>query len=70
MGHSNPQQILGVLGGGQLGRMLIQSAISYNQDIHILDPDSNAPCKDIAQKFVQGSLKDFDQVYPLGSTVT
>lgn len=66
MGHSNPQQILGVLGGGQLGRMLIQSAISYNQDIHILDPDSNAPCKDIAQKFVQGSLKDFDQVYAFG----
>jgi 5-(carboxyamino)imidazole ribonucleotide synthase len=62
--HSHP--ILGVLGGGQLGRMLIQSAISYNQDIHILDPDPNAPCKDLAQQFTVGSLKDFDQVYAFG----
>lgn len=58
--------ILGVLGGGQLGRMLIQSAINYNQDIHILDPDPNAPCKDLAQKFTVGSLKDFDTVYAFG----
>jgi len=66
MGHSNPQQILGVLGGGQLGRMLIQSAINYNQDIHILDPDPNAPCKDIAQQFTVGSLKDYAAVYAFG----
>ena len=59
-------QLLGVLGGGQLGRMLIQSAINYNQDIHILDPDPNAPCKDIAQQFQVGSLKDFDTVYAFG----
>ena len=59
-------QLLGVLGGGQLGRMLIQSAINYNQDIHILDPDPNAPCKDIAQHFQVGSLKDFDTVYAFG----
>jgi 5-(carboxyamino)imidazole ribonucleotide synthase len=58
--------ILGVLGGGQLGRMLIQSAINYNQDIHILDPDPNAPCKDIARHFQVGSLKDFDTVYSFG----
>ena len=58
--------ILGVLGGGQLGRMLIQSAVNYNQDIHILDPDPNAPCKDICQRFTAGSLKDFDTVYAFG----
>ena len=39
---------LGVLGGGQLGRMMIQSAIDFNLDIHVLDPDENAPCKNIA----------------------
>lgn len=67
MALQNPQsKILGVLGGGQLGRMLIQSAINYNQDIHILDPDPNAPCKDISQKFTIGSLKDFDIVYAFG----
>lgn len=66
MPTKSPSQILGVLGGGQLGRMLIQSAINYNQDIHILDPDANAPCKDIAQRFQVGSLKDFDTVYSFG----
>ncbi len=63
MAKSSTSRILGVLGGGQLGRMLIQSAINYNHDIHILDPDPNAPCKDLSQKFTVGSLKDFDTVY-------
>ncbi len=66
MAQTNSSRILGVLGGGQLGRMLIQSAINYNQDVHILDPDENAPCKDIAQKFTKGSLKDFDTVMAFG----
>lgn len=60
------QKTLGILGGGQLGRMIIQSAINYNIDIHILDPDSNAPCKSICQKFIQGGLTDFDTVYAFG----
>lgn len=66
MTQSSQAKVLGVLGGGQLGRMLIQSAINYNQDIHILDPDPNAPCKDIAQKFTVGSLKDFNTVMAFG----
>jgi 5-(carboxyamino)imidazole ribonucleotide synthase len=57
---------LGILGGGQLGRMVIQSAINYNINIHILDPDANAPCKDICKQFTQGDLKDFDSVYAFG----
>lgn len=68
MAKTIQNQILGVLGGGQLGRMLIQSAINYNQDIHILDPDSGAPCRDIAQRFQVGSLKDFDTVYSFGKS--
>ena len=66
MAQQSQSPLLGVLGGGQLGRMLIQSAINYNQDIHILDPDPNAPCKDLCQKFSVGSLKDFDTVYAFG----
>ncbi|MDX5478046.1 5-(carboxyamino)imidazole ribonucleotide synthase [Fontibacter flavus] len=60
------QKTLGILGGGQLGRMVIQSAINYNIDIHILDPDANAPCKSICQKFIHGKLTDFDTVYNFG----
>ncbi|SMD42122.1 5-(carboxyamino)imidazole ribonucleotide synthase [Aquiflexum balticum DSM 16537] len=66
MQENYQQKILGILGGGQLGRMVIQSAISYNIDIHILDPDPNAPCKDICQNFIQGKLTDFDTVYNFG----
>lgn len=66
MQENYQQKILGILGGGQLGRMVIQSAINYNIDIHILDPDPNAPCKDICQNFIQGKLTDFDTVYHFG----
>ena len=46
--------------------MIIQSAINYNIDIHILDPDAHAPCRSICQKFVHGKLTDFDTVYAFG----
>lgn len=59
---------LGVLGGGQLGRMLIQSAIDFNIDVSVLDPDENAPCKHIATHFKVGALTDFDTVYQFGKT--
>lgn len=58
--------VLGMLGGGQLGRMLIQETINYNVSVFSLDPDANAPCKDIANYFEQGSLQDFDKVYNFG----
>ncbi|MBV6644353.1 MAG: 5-(carboxyamino)imidazole ribonucleotide synthase [Cyclobacteriaceae bacterium] len=54
---------IGVLGGGQLGRMMIQSAIDFNLDIAVLDPDPNAPCRPLVADFTEGSLKDFDTVY-------
>ncbi|WP_199141194.1 5-(carboxyamino)imidazole ribonucleotide synthase [Pedobacter sp. ASV12] len=57
---------LGILGGGQLGRMLIQEAINYNLATLVLDPDADAPCKNIANKFECGSITDFDTVYNFG----
>jgi 5-(carboxyamino)imidazole ribonucleotide synthase len=57
---------LGMVGGGQLGRMFIQSAISFDVHVHALDPDPNAPCKDIAHSFTVGSLHDFDTLYAFG----
>ena len=58
---------LGMVGGGQLGRMFIQSAIDFDVHVHALDPDPNAPCKDIAHSFTIGSLNDFDTLYAFGS---
>ena len=60
---------LGVLGGGQLGRMLIQAAIDLNVYIKVLDPSAEAPCKAYAHEFVQGSLQDFDTVVAFGQDV-
>ncbi len=57
---------LGILGGGQLGRMLIQEAINYNLTTLVLDPDPDAPCKHIANKFECGSITDFETVYNFG----
>ncbi|MCB0840022.1 MAG: 5-(carboxyamino)imidazole ribonucleotide synthase [Bacteroidetes bacterium] len=57
---------LGILGGGQLGRMLIQSAVDFNVHIGILDPSAEAPCKPYAHEFTQGSLTDYDTVYAFG----
>ena len=57
---------LGILGGGQLGRMLIQEAINYNVTTRVLDPDKDAPCKNLCDTFTVGSLTDFDTVYNFG----
>ncbi|WP_285008085.1 5-(carboxyamino)imidazole ribonucleotide synthase [Pedobacter faecalis] len=57
---------LGILGGGQLGRMLIQEAINYNLTTMVLDPDHDAPCKHLAHQFECGSITDFDTVYNFG----
>jgi 5-(carboxyamino)imidazole ribonucleotide synthase len=60
---------LGILGGGQLGRMLIQDAINFNIYISVLDPSSNAPCADIANTFVVGNFNDYQTVLDFGKTV-
>jgi 5-(carboxyamino)imidazole ribonucleotide synthase len=58
---------LGILGGGQLGRMLIQSGIDYNINFSVLDPDPDAPCKQLAE-FTCGKLTDFDTVVAFGQS--
>ncbi len=57
---------LGVLGGGQLGRMLLQEAIDLDVKIAALDPDENAPCHQIVHEFVHGSFKDKQTVLDFG----
>jgi 5-(carboxyamino)imidazole ribonucleotide synthase len=66
MNKTIQQLQIGLLGGGQLGRMLIQSAVNYNLQISVLDPDKNAPCRHLVKKFSHGSLSDYDTVYDFG----
>lgn len=57
---------IGVLGGGQLGRMMIQSAMNFNLDISVIDPDPNAPCSTLVEEFTVGKLTDAETVYNFG----
>jgi len=58
---------LGVLGGGQLGRMLIQSGIDLNVQFSILDPDADAPCRSLSE-FHVGRLTDYETVMKFGES--
>ncbi|MCS6824167.1 MAG: 5-(carboxyamino)imidazole ribonucleotide synthase [Cytophagaceae bacterium] len=60
---------LGILGGGQLGRMLIQAAADLDIETHVLDPDDDAPCKNFSTSFTKGSLTDYDSVYNFGKNM-
>jgi 5-(carboxyamino)imidazole ribonucleotide synthase len=60
------QTKVGILGGGQLGRMLIQSAISYDIQTKILDPNPEAPVRAFAHEFVIGKLTDYQTVMDFG----
>lgn len=57
---------LGILGGGQLGRMFIQNAVNYNVSVHILDPSDVAPCREIASSFTRGDFNDYQTVLDFG----
>jgi len=57
---------IGILGGGQLGRMLIQSGMDFNLNFSVMDPDAGAPCRSNVPDFVQGDITDFEQVYRFG----
>lgn len=57
---------LGMLGGGQLGRMFIQEALNYDVHVHCLDADPDAPCSLIASSFTVASLNDYDAVIAFG----
>lgn len=56
---------LGVLGGGQLGRMLIQAAIDLDVTVSVLD--ESGPCEHIAHHFVRGDPKCADAVEEFGA---
>jgi 5-(carboxyamino)imidazole ribonucleotide synthase len=57
---------LGILGGGQLGKMLIAEAIKLDIHTRVLDPDPASPCRFIASYFETGDLMDYKSVYRFG----
>ena len=60
---------LGILGGGQLGKMLLAETRKFDIQTYVLDASKEAPCQFGATKFFLGSLMDYDTVYQFGKMV-
>ena len=60
---------LGILGGGQLGKMLLYDTRRFDIQTVVMDPSAEAPCKIACNEFIQGDLMDFDAVYQFGKKV-
>ena len=60
---------LGILGGGQLGKMLLFDTRKFDLQTYVLDPSEEAPCKIACNHFFQGDLMDFETVYNFGKQV-
>ena len=60
---------LGIIAGGQLGKMLIQEASKWDIESYVMDNDENCPARSIASTFVKGSILDFEAVYQFGKLV-
>lgn len=66
MNYSKSDFTLGILGGGQLGKMLLQVTSRLSIKTKVLDPSNDSPCKEICSEFTKGQLMDFDAVYNFG----
>lgn len=60
---------LGILGGGQLGKMLLFDTRKFDIQTYVLDPSDEAPCKIACDQFFKGDLMDFETVYNFGKKV-
>lgn len=59
--------VIGVIGGGQLGKMLIEASGNWNVRFSVLDPDAQAPARRWSDTFIQGSLKDPEKIKALST---
>ena len=66
MSYFSTDFTLGILGGGQLGKMLLSETLKYDIRTIVLDPSGEAPARFGCHAFSQGDLMDFDTVYQFG----
>ena len=57
---------IGIIGGGQLGKMILDETNKIDLEVSILDPNKNSPCKNLTKNFIQGDFNDFDTVLNFG----
>ena len=59
------QQTIGIIGGGQLGKMLMESSRPWNFNYHILESSKDCPAGHLAEKVIEGSLHDAKKIKEL-----
>ena len=69
MSFFSTHKTLGILGGGQLGKMLLYTTRKWDIKTSVLDPSEEAPCKIACDYFEVGDFKDYDTVYQFGKKV-
>lgn len=69
MNYFSSNFTLGILGGGQLGKMMLYETRKWDIRTHVLDPSAEAPCRIAANHFQQGDLMDYKTVYNFGKNV-
>ena len=69
MGFFSTSKTIGILGGGQLGKMLLNTTRQWDINTHVLDPSPEAPARIACNLFVQGDLMDYQTVMEFGKNV-
>ena len=59
-------QKIGILGGGQLGRMLLQAAANYPVETFVMENDSECPAAHLCHHFTKADIRNYDDVYNFG----
>lgn len=62
-------QKIGILGGGQLGRMLLQASANYVVETFLMENDENCPAAHLCHHFVKGNIQDYDDVVNFGKNL-
>lgn len=69
MGFFSSKQTIGILGGGQLGKMLLNITRQWDLQTKVMDPSAEAPARIACNHFVQGDLMDYQTVVDFGKEV-
>jgi len=69
MGFFSSKQTIGILGGGQLGKMLLNTTYQWDLQTKVMDPSAEAPARIACNHFVQGDLMDYQTVVDFGKEV-
>ena len=60
---------IGILGGGQLGKMLLQAAANYPVETYVLETENDCPAAHLCHHFIRGDIRDFSDVYDFGKNL-